>query len=385
MEKIKLLFVSTYPLDSSSSASVRNTALLDGLVKNGVEVYSLTRTPDKKNSIQGVTEFYFSDNSNLVYNISKKFRPKNHLMLKLRIFLSNLYSKGQIYDNQRMLLNDLDKLVLEETNFDYIISSSDSKVAHKIVEQLLANNRLKARKWIQYWGDPFFADINGKKGLVKRKIFKEEDRLLNLANIILYTSPATVEEQKKLFSKYASKMLFIPTPFLDLREKETNNNIINVGYFGSYFSKDRNILPFYSAAKKLPNIQFTIMGPSNHDLKSRQNILIKKMAERNEAVKEEDKMDLLVCIGNKGESNQIPGKIFHYASTNKQVLVLYEKNAKDVYSYFNQYDKYIFLENNQESILSFFENYLPKQNSPLYEFKSDRVVKDLLNKIEKFG
>ena len=135
--------------------------------------------------------------------------------------------------------------------FDIIISSSDPKSSHLIAESLIYNNPGIAKKWIQYWGDPFASDINKKSYLPDFLIKKEEERIISKSDMVIYVSPFTLEKQKELYPKYASKMVFFPIPYLKKIEYPKTNNVnLVLGYYGDYRKKDRNILPLYEAIKE---------------------------------------------------------------------------------------------------------------------------------------
>lgn len=381
-ENLKVLYITNYPMDSSASAAIRNRSIIEGLKQCGCSIYTLTRKPQVANSIKGIKEFYFYDNS-IAYKVANKVkRDESSFLWKLRVNLAKIISKMNIYDNQRVLIKNLDKLKLDVDEFDFVISSSDSKVSHLIVDILIHNKTIKASKWIQYWGDPFYADINEKPLVPTKFIRKEEERVLNKADYIFYTSPFTLRQQKELFVNSAPKMHFIPTPYIEPRYYESfNNKKYTVGYYGSYFKKDRNLMPLYNVANKMKNINFEFIGSTDLNFVQTKNILVKPQVSSEEILNYEAKCDLLICVGNKSSSHQIPGKLYHFAATNKPILFIYEKGSEEIANFFSNYSRYYFCENDTKEIEGTLKQIMDSPSisaSPIEEFKSCYVARKVL-------
>lgn len=387
MKEKKILYITNYPMDSSASAAIRNRAFVEGLLKNDCIVHTLTRPGEVIPVIDNIEEYYF-ENYSTIYKIANKVK-KNNVLWKMRVYLSKIISNFNIYDNQRILLKDLDKVKLPITEYDMVISSSDSKVSHLITEELLKSDRLKTSKWIQYWGDPFYKDINDTNTLFLNKIKKEEKRMLSEADFILYTSPFTLEEQKKLYPESGDKMGYIPTPYI--REKlypKTRNKRFKVGYYGSYFKRDRNVSTLYEVAKKMEHIDFEFIGATDLNLEERSNIRIRGQVPNSEIYQYEKECDLLVCVGNKSTSVQIPGKLYHLAATNKSILYIYEKGNEEIARYFSKFDRYNFCENTEDEIFQILEKLSIEQKEslqPIKEFSCEHVVKKMLMMVYNYS
>ena len=55
---------------------------------------------------------------------------------------------------KRANVKGVSKLVIDYNNYDIIISASDPKSSHLIVDRILKENMLYDTKWIQYLGRP---------------------------------------------------------------------------------------------------------------------------------------------------------------------------------------------------------------------------------------
>ena len=66
-----------------------------------------------------------------------------------------------------------------------------------------------AERWIQYWGDPMYADITRQHwmpGVLK----SEEARLLSSADRITYVSPLTEEANRRLYPSNGTRWYLFP-------------------------------------------------------------------------------------------------------------------------------------------------------------------------------
>jgi len=381
IENKKILYVSNYPIDSSASAAIRNKNIIVGFIKKGFEVHTLTRIPENKNSYEGIIENYLESKA-ISYTLANTLKKKSGFVWWLRVRIASFLSKINMYDNQRILLKNLENIALIEKEFKYVISSSDSKVSHLIAEYLLKNKKINAEKWIQYWGDPFFKDVNITPFIPKKKIFQEELRVLKLADIIMYTSPFTLDEQRKLYPECSKKMYFIPTPYIkeEIIEEEPNEKF-TVGYYGSYYKKDRNLKPFLNIIGKMKDINFEIIGASDLKVKNEENLILKKPMKKSEVLEYEKKCNVLICLGNRSGSFQIPGKLYHYAATNKPIIYIYENVNKEVALFFEKYNRYVFCENEEKEIINAILEIKNKKNyefKPIPDFKVSNVIDRIL-------
>lgn len=381
---MNILYITANPLEYSSSANMRNIALISGLIENGHNVSTLSAQKNN-NSIyidKSKTDLNFKRRYWIKEkNISINKQDKNvTIKKKIKEIVYKLYMLFSIYDPKKRLINNVENVKFED-EFDVVISSSDPKSAHLIAEKVIENINEKV-KWIQYWGDPFAEDINRRNIIPKAIIKKEEKRIISKANKIIYVSPFTLKKQKKIYKENANKMFFYPVPYI--KRKIYNKNITknlkySVGYFGNYNTHDRNIMPLYNAISNDQEITLKICGDSNLKLSNRKNIFVENRQAREDIEKYEEDIDLLVCICNK-KGTQIPGKIYHYAATNKPILVIINENNQEMKNYFESFNRFILCNNNEQDIINKIRNIIKsnKKYSPCDNFEAKIIAKEVL-------
>lgn len=365
---MKILYITAYPLEYNTSANMRNRAIIRGLIKNGHVIDTLSASVDSEMmgydssvNVEYVNKRYWlkmsETYSKLVIKKEEKLNTDKKIKLKIKTVLYKLYTKISLYDTKKSLVKKVKGIEFEE-KYDIIISSSDPKSAHLIAEEVIKVNSGITRKWIQYWGDPFAMDIN-KNSIVPRIIInKEEKRILSLANKVIYVSPFTYKEQCKLYKKLSNKMCFLPIAYeekCNLVKAKKKNHLITLGYFGNYYTKDRDIKPLIKTAEE-EDIKLILCGNTDIEIPKTNNITSYTRMP-NEKVKElQEEVDILVCVCNR-KGTQIPGKIYHYSATNKPILILIDGDNKlELKEYFNSFNRFIVCENTKEDILKTIRN-----------------------------
>lgn len=277
-----------------------------------------------------------------------------------------------------------------DTKYDFVISLSYPPASNRTVKKLIDRKRVIYKKWIQIWEDPWSIDlfVNGQKA---SKFENAERKILKYSDRIVYVSPLTLHYQQKKFPESADRMRWFPVPAyydsssisVDVLGEKT------YGYFGDYSSKIRNILPLYEAAKN-KRISLNICGNSNLTLTSVENINVYPRLKLSELKPIEDKTNVLIFVANL-YGGQIPGKIYQYAATNKIVLFILdgtEEEKKILKEFFSQFNRFIFCDNNEESIAEAiekieandFENVI---NRSLDDFKPSKIVKQILESVKE--
>ena len=243
--------------------------------------------------------------------------------------------------------------------YDIIISASDPKSSHLIVEKIFMKNSSIKAKWVQYWGDPMFNDITRKRDWRDSLVKYTEKKLLQEADKIVYASPLTLKIQKDTYPYFARKMDYANQVFLNIistgnKPKSRGLNKIQFGYFGTYYSKYRNIICLYNAALH-SEYNLNICGPSDLKLESTNNIKVYGMVPYNEATRMEENSDILVTICN-SSGTQIPGKIYYCSGYNKPIIVILDgEHKEELKDYFETFNRYILCDNDSDSILKAFE------------------------------
>lgn len=386
---MKILYITANPLEYSSSANMRNVALIKGLIETGNEVSSLSL---RQNNIKYIDQSMLDINLKHRYWVNDIVNEKNNINKKsndwknsIIVLIAKLYRKITIYDPKKVIINKSNYTIQIKEKFDLIISSSDPKTAHLIAEKLIRENKNICKKWIQYWGDPFLGDINKKTLIPNYFIKKEEKRLISLCDKVIYVSPFTLKKQKEIYCEHANKLDFLPVPFKNKINYNINkNSILTVGYFGNYYSQDRNIQNLYNAIVEC-DYKAVILGDSDIKIQPNNNITILKGRQNLDVVKQyEEQVDILICICNK-KGTQIPGKIYHYSATNKPILVILDGPQKEeLKQYFEKYKRFLICENSVESIKKTLTNIdVSKFNYDNFsDFDCKKIAKEFIKGIE---
>lgn len=276
-----------------------------------------------------------------------------------------------------------------DKKYDYVISLAFPAASHRAVKKMIDKKNINYDKWIQIWEDPWSSDLlyyNGKFKMVENA----ERKIIQYADKIVYVSPLTLENQKRLFPTSAHKMTWFPLPSyyssvnknIDLLGKKT------YGYFGDYASHIRNLVPFYECAVK-KNLELNICGFSDLSLTNNDKVTVYPRLKLDELKPLEDKTNVLVFVCNL-RGGQIPGKIYQYAATNKIVLFILdgtEEEKKVLKDFFGKFNRFIFCENNDKSICEAIEqiennNFANIVNEPLSCFKATDTIQSILDSVK---
>ncbi len=347
------LVIKMQPYNSLNSSNMRMLAMMKGLYELGIEMELVTRelsAVSERNDmsdyafLEDVKIVSFSSNARYEQLVSSKSSWKQALLPIAR----KIYHRLSLYDNSLAIANKASIDVLERREYDYVISVSDPKTSHVALRNLL-NQGLKAKKIIQYWGDPLYGDVT-QRALYPGFVLKREERkFLRLADKIVYTSPFTLENQRRNYPEHADKMIVVPTANASQKiYPPTQNEVFTVGYYGAYHSRVRNLLPLYEAFAKLQGVaKLNLVGDSDLALQPTANVMLRPRG----VVKDlEEKTDLFVCVLNRA-GTQIPGKAYHTAATNRPILVLVDGDEQEkMIEYLKTFDRFIIAQNNVDSI-----------------------------------
>lgn len=389
VNKMKILYIVARPLEINTSASIRNRATIMGLVENGHQVHLVTTMPDQNHMAY--------DNSLVLTDVKTTYIKLGGIQSVARLgrkikfmnlfknFIVGYMNAHNLYDNLKGIVDHVTEI--DVSNYDMIISSSDPKSSHLFAEKLIQRNKFNG-KWIQIWGDPFLTDITLSKTARKRKIYKEEKRLLSACDKIVYVSKMTLKIQKKVYAECAEKMTYVPIPYLNKGEALSGDHIeqkkVRLAYCGDYTSKVRNIMPLYMAAlEDEKNFHLIICGNSDLDLCSTSSVKVLGRQTYKKVEEIEKEATILVHICNL-QGSQIPGKIYQYSGSYKPILFILDGNTTDIREQFEKYGRYYFAENTKEDIsrvirLIVHEN---KQFYPVHEFEK-KVIADKILDMQK--
>jgi|BioPla2DNA2_1021312.scaffolds.fasta_scaffold01759_4 hypothetical protein len=355
---MKILYVTAVALEYNSSANIRNMALISELTARGHDVALLSVEPQKDairwEATANISSLYrYEIPLHEMHARASIKKEDSSLSFKIKRLIGKLFSKFAIYDTRIAYAKDAGNIQLRE-HYDALISSSDPKSSHPIAEEVIKANRDKIGCWIQYWGDPFASDVNLTADIKVRKAYREEARLLALADRVVYTSPITLDSMQKAYDLPEGKAFFVPTPYVEPRiyPPTDHQGCRSLLYTGNY-KKDRDILPLYHAVNGNERVRLSIIGDSDIELPEHDNITIAKRVPVAQLSKLEADADVLVCLLNK-EGTQIPGKAFHYAATNRPILILYEQTSGPIIDYFEKTGRYVLVPNRKETIEEVF-------------------------------
>jgi hypothetical protein len=389
---MRILFVTLSPIKSNVSATLRNINLIQGLINIGHTVDILTMEPNvslpySDNDLFDSKQInlYSLGSNSLHERVTKKSKSYDTGIKKLAIKgLKKIYHSLNIFDNTIHIAKS--KRIPVQGDYDLLISSSHPISSHILAERCLKEG-INSKLWIQYWGDPMTLNLVNNSIWPKSYIKEHEKKILKPADKIIYVSPITYTKQKELFPSLSHKMSFVPIPYLEKRiYSNIGNDEFKLGYFGDYHSNYRNIKPLYDAIRKLEGkVNLQISGESNITLNTTNNIKISKRLPYQEVINSEEKCDMLVCVCN-NFGTQIPGKAFHYAGTNKPILLIVDGDGADVKEYFSRYKKYIICNNDENDIREAILQYMKEKNKtkhldPIEDFSANNIAKQFISKI----
>lgn len=268
--------------------------------------------------------------------------------------------------------------------YDYVLSISTPTASHLLAHRLLKSGHITAKHWIQIWEDPWTSDAYGFNG--KDKVFREEKRLLALAEKVCYVSPLTLRNQQRLFPESAKKMFWQPLPYYykdTLAEQRVFDRNV-YGYFGAYYPVARDLQPFFEAAKET-GVEVNICGDPANLFPATEHIHIYPRLPLNELKPIEDDTNVLIFLCNR-RGGQIPGKIYQYSATSKTILFILDGTDEEQHvlkGYFGKFKRYVFCQNTVEDITRAIRqiesgNLGEIQNVPLDDFNPVKTITNIL-------
>lgn len=398
---MNILFITSGNIFSTSSSNLRNVSLIQGLTEIGhrVDVWSLETGSSGKIYDESIKEIisrnkvFLSSNNSLQKVFSEKKVAKETFVSKMKTkilgFAKKIVLKYSLIDTLMPAVTRISKNEIPTEEYDVIISSSDPISSHEMA--LMYKNLHSKSKWIQYWGDPLYYDIT-RNFSNKRKAFKVEEKYLSACDVVVYTNPIVLEAQKRLFSKSADKMHFVPTPFAFAHDSTVENESerFDIGYFGNYLSYVRNIEPLCHAVMELGK-KTVVMGRGDRKLPTSEYIDVYDSQSIVTVSEFENKCRILICLCNDNTKSdqclQIPGKVYHYAMTEKDILIIgADKNTE---SFLSGYSRYYFCNNNVEAIKEAINKITQNEgeiiSKPVEEFKPRNVANKVIEYLSVLG
>lgn len=369
---MKLLFVNMTPFYHNTSANIRMCGVIAGASKNGHIVDLLTMRADEDDYLyekekgefrkKYINNHYTFDKTGIYQSLKQKNNDANNRVLRsLKSIFKAIYRKFEIYDSQFVNVRNVLRVDIDFNQYDRIVSVSDPKSSNGIVYELIKNGKIlnPEKKWIQYWGDPWLIDITKDYGWKKFLIKREEYRIISRAYRVVYTSPITMEEQKKIYKSEQKKMSCVNQAAKGMADrcqkerseyyhKRTDQKVL-IGYVGGYNSLVRNIWPLYKCCIDY-GYSLDIIGDGDKEIKDNGTVRVINSLPQVEAEVAENAMDILVCLCN-SRGTQIPGKIFYVAALKIPIIVIVDgERKKDIKNYLVTFERYIICDNDTDSI-----------------------------------
>ncbi|WP_221074088.1 hypothetical protein [Agarivorans aestuarii] len=391
----KILYITSLFRKRSCSASIRNMALVNGLAELGNDVTVLTiRYPSKV-----LDDF-------LVANLDPKIKLIECDVKLISDFVPSSYTGGSsgVVNSQNIFKKYIKKLFffpsvdilwlkskhsIDPGSFDYVISSSDTKSSHFLAEKLIKSCSVK---WAQIWGDPWQSDVNTNGIIDGLRASYYEKRFLEQADKIFYVSLPTLELMRNIYPSIKSKAFYIPRSYLrsvtspSFKSKLT----INIVYTGVL--KGRSITPLldsissFNQTSSALKYRLKIFGKlSEAQLSTLESCDFASYfgeVQLSEVFRAYREADVLLYIGNKSGTTQIPGKLYDYFGTDKPILALVEDEKDRVYQFLKESNRCQIFANHKGSIdLNEVSNCLGSK-LVLEEYSPSAISKDFLHLLE---
>ncbi len=358
-------------LSDNNSANLCHLAYLKGLKECGTDITVLSATgslegEEDKEKYLNIKRFnYKSDrfyhrfyrktvaNAASENSMNKNFSSKQKIKAWIKKIVKKLSVFRSVYGTNIVWYKNAKRYKSKE-EYDCIISLSWPTVSHKLASYLIKKKKVIAKKFIQIWEDPWGKDLYICKNKQNERIIKEERKLLKTADEIVYVTPITLYNQQATFKESANKMRWEPLPsyYEDKSEINYSKNVPQFGYFGEYYPHVRNIAPFIEAVKEL-NVPCNVCGNPYSLFQSGKTVKFFPRMSLHDLKQIEHDTEVLVFVANLG-GGQIPGKIYQYSATKKYILFILDGSEKEkniLKEYFGQFNRYIFCENEKESII----------------------------------
>ena len=394
---MKILFITFSDISVCSSSNIRNVSLIKGLLDNGHSVDIISYKTNNKAQVQDETfkpitdkcKVFVISNALATEKISAGLLSSGNTSIKARIYnrLRKIYYALEPVDSLRNTALSVDIENLDLRKYDLMISSSNPYSVHILAERIKNRYFKSGIKWIQYWGDALYYDMLNRNPIFPSRLKKAEYKLIKNCDKVVYTNGVVLEKQKKLFEDMADKMEYIETPFAFAEDTEQTDYKYQVGYFGSFSTVVRDITPLYSVLSKA-NYRSVIIGNGDVEINPTDSLEVMPRATVNVVREYEKDTRILVCICNKlttsgNETGAIPGKAYHYAATDKTVLVI--GASPEVKAFLEGYNRFVFVENDENKIGEVIEKILSEpvsKEEPIEAVIPEKAAQKLMGYID---
>ncbi len=359
---MNILYITSFYEQRSASAAIRNSAWVDGLIEAGCNVtVSTVEWPQNLKS-----HFLMDNNRAKVYRtylpeldvlkvtttkIKKssfaKLTPIRHFVRDL-IFFPDICRRWQ---NKVILPTDID--------YDVLISSSDFKSSHYVAKKV---KDLKPKlPWIQIWGDPWKDDV-GLNWLNKIRAAGKEEKLLTMADKVVYVSAITKERMSIAYPQLSHKFYYLPRGYYKSVYKSGSlNGNIHITYTGGMSIRYRNSLALLECIEeknKIEKLKVCVDFYGFFDAETKEQFgafdccTMHAAVDYEEILKIYQQSDALLFVANKGNSSQIPGKLFDYMGTNLPIICLVDSLDTEIANWLRGFSRCLLIENSNKGVLN---------------------------------
>ena len=397
---MRVLFITFSDISVCSSSNIRNISLIKGLLDNGHQVDIISYKTSNTVQVQDETFKAVTDRCRVVEltgalateKISAGLLASGNTSVKAKIYnrLRKIYYSLEPVDSLRKIASSIDIDNLELTDYDLMISSSNPYSVHILAERIKKRYFASGIKWVQYWGDALYYDTLNRNPILPSRLKKAEYNLIKNCDLVVYTNEVVLNKQKMLYKDMAHKLTFIETPYAFAEKSEKTEFTYQVGYFGSFSTVVRDIAPLYSV---LSNADYRSVVIGNGDVKITPTENLKSMPRATVSVVAEHEQNtrILVCICNKlttkgEETGAIPGKAYHYAATDKPVLMI--GASPDVEAFLKKYDRFVFVPNDAKQIKETIDTLLQKPFSrevPIAEVEPVNAAQKVMDAVNSLS
>lgn len=385
----RIAVILTQPIENDTSSAIRCRNIITAIAKLGHDTTCYCPYPNKESMYygRGATDANFKieryGNETSTYD-GKKMENGIGFKAKLLCFGIKCFRKIDVFGSSLLYLKYTKSLrqKIKNGNYDILLTFSDPMTAHMIGKYCKKNLDIQ---YIQQWGDPLTTDVISKTAHPKWFRYLVEKSLIHPADRICYVSPLTCDEQRALFPKEAHKMIFLPTPCVDFPKPNIEERKrISIGYFGSYNLIARDIRPLYEAVSKVKDCELLVIGDSDLNLEPQDNIKLIDRIPQKELSAYLNNTQILVCLMN-SRGNQVPGKVYHYAGSHQEVLLIKDGEYGDTLeAFFSKYNRYTFVNNDTTEIEAILNEYVKNgvpERKPLEDFRAEHIAAQLINEI----
>ena len=168
-----------------SSAAVRNSALIKGLVRNGHTVDVLTIQHPKDKLSKFLCSCGYNNLFSIEMGITNFLQRTSKIQKKVNSSVLKNWKKmfREIVFFPDIFIRWADKITPSDyRDYDVIISSSDYKSSHFVAKKI--KEAFPEKRWIQIWGDPWSLDStltrvsHFRAKYAERKLFCRADKIV---------------------------------------------------------------------------------------------------------------------------------------------------------------------------------------------------------------